>query len=765
MTSTDRDQIGRQLDQLLQQQLQRLRRAFLVHGLGAAIALPAGAILLFFLLDHSLRLPAPVRLLHSAVILLLASYGFWRFVRQPLRLPLRTVDMAVLLERQFPDLHQRLVSAVQLDASSQHGDLRNQSADMVQALLQDTAAAVQHLPLEQLLTARITARLWAGAAALMLVLAVGAMASPATAWAFVLRQLGLQASYPRATTLVLELPPAGVNLQREDRDAVTWLTLPAGADLHVSVLAQGTVPDEVFLDIQSAGGDQRSVGMTPRSGGRFRYVFHPVKGNLTFHARGGDDDGGDRIVEVRTVHPPAVAQIRATLLPPAYTREAPAVQIGGPIEGLAGTEVQLAVTATSAVQAASMVFLESGRRLELQPATLEDDSGKSAGYAVKFRIETSDRYQIELQGGGGLRSPAPGTYPISVLPDYTPVGRWLQPDDESPPMLLPGGVLCMRLDAHDDHGLTGVTLDIESAGKQHQYPLLPPIAADAPMPKQLLATELYEVKDLLQSQKPGLDSLFLAATLVDNCAPTAGVTVLPRRSVQIADPGQLAAAIARQFRSLREDIERALSLQNDRKARIEELLQNGGPRDGTQTPVLTGVEVGQGRIMTTAEQTHRQLMRAFDLHLWNRLETAPAAALVPQLYQAWFRQHQDARPFAPEFYRDLLARRKAGSLGAMETTLDPILGMVSLADGMASELAPQCLRLLAEAQVAKDQGQLTEKLTATVQMQGRIEAALQQLLDRLDDWNDLQDLIQETRALRDRQKEVQGRTEELRGIK
>ena len=36
--------------------------------------------------------------------------------------------------------------------------------------------------------------------------------------------------------------------------------------------------------------------------------------------------------------------------------------------------------------------------------------------------------------------------------------------------------------------------------------------------------------------------------------------------------------------------------------------------------------VGQGRIQTAADQTHRQLMRAFDLHLWNRLDSAPAAA-------------------------------------------------------------------------------------------------------------------------------------------
>jgi hypothetical protein len=72
---------------------------------------------------------------------------------------------------------------------------------------------------------------------------------------------------PRATRLTVELPPAGADLQRDDRDGETTITLPAGADLHVSVLAEGAVPKDCFLDVQAlradgAGVDTRSVAMT-----------------------------------------------------------------------------------------------------------------------------------------------------------------------------------------------------------------------------------------------------------------------------------------------------------------------------------------------------------------------------------------------------------------------------------------------------------------------------------------------------------------------
>ena len=33
-------------------------------------------------------------------------------------------------------------------------------------------------------------------------------------------------------------------------------------------------------------------------------VFRRITGSFSFHARGGDDDHGDRVVHVRTIHPP-----------------------------------------------------------------------------------------------------------------------------------------------------------------------------------------------------------------------------------------------------------------------------------------------------------------------------------------------------------------------------------------------------------------------------------------------------------------------------
>ena len=101
----------------------------------------------------------------------------------------------------------------------------------------------------------------------------------------------------------------------------------------------------------------------------------------------------------------------------------------------------------------------------------------------------------------------------------------------------------------------------------------------------------------------------------------------------------------------------------------------------------------------------------------------------------------------------------------MEQTLDPILTMVVQSDRLASDLVPPTLRLLAEAQVARNTDDLRVKLRATTEAQGRIIEALKSLLGHLQEWNDYQDLVQEARALREKQREVMNRTEELRGRK
>jgi hypothetical protein len=751
---------SRALAPLLAGQLHRLRQRFLVHGLAVTTAAVAGAVALFFGLDWWLRLPLPIRLFHTALVLALAAGCWWRFVHYPRRRPFGDVDVAVWFERTFPELHQRLVSAVQLQNLGAD-QLRNQSLPMIERVLADAEAAARALPLERLFDPRPTRRAIAAGAVLLLGLVAVGIAAPATLRAFALRHLGASISYPRNTTLHIELPEASADLQRTDSDGRTDLVLPAGADLHVVVTATGRIPDEVWLDVRvrrgEAEAESRAVAMSPRPGGRFRHVFRRLPGHFEFRARGGDDDAGDRLVVVRTITPPQVGMITAAVTPPAYTRGAPAEQRGGAIEALVGSAVEVVVTTTMPVRSATMVFLESGRRLDLVPGAPQDDSGNATLLRSTFVIAGSDRYQIELLGDNGLRNPNPGTYPISALQDYAPVGRWLLPDDEAA-LLLPGALLCLRVEGRDDFGLSTIALAVERSGAP---PFTRELLADTAGPVTVaMPTELLEVRDLL-SGAAAADGLVLQARLLDNRLPEPGTTELPRRIVQIVDEPQLAAAIARAFRGLRQETSLALDIQTDRRERLADLL--AGATASEPTAALTGVEVGQGRVASAIDRVHRGLMRAFDVHLWNRLEPGQHASAVVELYRAHSAAMQEPLALDPAFYRDLLARRAAGTLGAMEQCLDPILAMLGLSDQLARSTLPEIQRLLTEAQVARSPAERSDLLRQAVAAQGRSEESLRRLLLRLEEWNDYQDLIQEARALRDSQRDLQSRTEDVRG--
>lgn len=763
------------LRELLQGLQQRLRRRYLAHGLALCILVPASVIAIAFALDHSLRLPLPIRLFHTLLLGALTAATVARYLRYPLQQRFAATDLAALVEQRFPALQQRLVSAVQFGDDA-NAATRNQSAAMMAAVQQDALELARELPLEALFDPRRTHRVALAGMALTALLATGALLSPAAAGAFFWRHLGVAADYPRQTRLQIEVPPAGPDLQRTDRDDEIELVMPAGGDLHVAVLADGIVPEEVRLLVTSLRGDgtetegnPRTVLMAPRPGDRFRHVFRRVSGSFRFHASGGDDDHGDRTVVVRTLHPPQVEALRHTLTPPAYTGMPASQHEGGAIEALLGSEVQIQVQTTLPVRNAALVMLEGGQRHPLTAVELQDDGGTATAFRGKFLITASDRYQIELLGDQGLRNPNPGTYPILAQQDYAPVGRWLLPDEEST-LLLPTALLCLRTELRDDFGLAAMELLVEHAGGEslRRSPALRQTApagsgaSTGPVTETVL-TEWLEVRELLTGSKSQLEGLAIAITLRDNRAPTANATELPRRIVQVVEQSQLAEHLAKLFRNLREETQQALDVQQDRRGRLETLIAERTSLATDFAPLLASIEVGQSRVQSSSERLHRGLMRAFDQHLWNRLETSPNASQVIELYQRHSQTLAQPLAYDPEFYRDLSRRRAAGTLGAMENTLDPILQMIAIADRLANDEAPKASRLLATAQVARAGSELERTLQETLAVQERIRTALQALLLRLADWHDFQDLIQEARALRDRQLDLQSRTEEVKG--
>ncbi|MEM7204278.1 MAG: hypothetical protein AAF628_28725 [Planctomycetota bacterium] len=754
------------LAQVLARQSARIRRRFLVHGLGWLVATSLAGILIYYAVDRWLELPAAVRWLLTGGLVVLVGYALRRWVLVPLRRPLGRDDVAVVIERQFPELAERFISAVQLSDSvaAGPGGLRNQSPAMIEKVIEDAAGQIAELPHDRILDPSNTVRTWAVTGGLVAVLLGAAFANPTAFSVFTSRALGSDRSYPRLTTLIVELPQGSSSYRFERQGRQVQVTMAAGDDLPILVRAEGVVPREVALSVSGGRGMAPEVQMTARGGDRFRHVFRKVSAGFSFYAHGGDDRRGNLDIAVVTVAPPRVSSIRATLAYPAYTGRAPVTLAGGGIEALAGSEVKLEVATTAAVDAATLEFLESGAMLPLERQLVGDDDGEREILVGAFVVERSDRYQVRLTSTDGLRNPHPGTYPIVALPDQPPRGRILRPADDALSICLASAVLPLRVLGRDDHGLVEaqVRVRVGRAEESGTVTLLraEPGSADDQVPVQLLS--VAELPEGAGRASVG-DTLGISGELTDNRAPEPQTTELPSRQVHIVSEADLARRVSGHFRRIREAVEQLVVDQTGLQGRLEEsaeaLASGEAPR--ALRNELTVVQVGQTRLQSVAGRQHVDLMRAFDLHLFNRLDDSPNAARVLELFVAYHQEHPEPRDFLAGFYEQIGAARRDGRLGPMSKSLDPILAMILRCGAVAAELAPAAIRQLDEANVAADAAGLDAAIDRALETQRAIGRELALLQEQLAEWNEFQDVIIQARSVLEKQREVQVRTKDL----
>ena len=757
------------LEGLLARQLSRIKGRFLLHGSGGFLVALTLAATVYYPLDRYLRLPAGVRIVLSLAALAYLAYLFHRFILYPIKHALTHGDVALATEDRFPELRQKLISAFQLgktlEESGDADDLRNQSREMIEALLADAAQHTDRIRHQELLDPTRTKKVWA-AAAVMLVLVGGFTATHLeVAGVFLQRIFGINAVYPRETTIVIERPSQAEDSgpdYRVVRDGQKIdVTLSAGGDLPVLARADGVVPSEVLLHVQGGRGIPAKVTMSARENNRFRHTFRRVSDGFSFWATGGDDYGSDALVEVSVVHPPKIETVRATITSPAYTRIEPTVQEGGAIEALLGSSVQFDITTTAEVDTATVKFLESGQELALVPVEVEDDGGRRTVYQGRFSVTESDHYQVELVGLEGLRNPHPGSYAIVALPDHPPVGDLLSPLDDNLNIILPDAMVPVRISARDDYGLTEIKLSLQSAQAEQGTEIsLFEGAPDEPVTQQMAMTLIDLLQPEFKDQATVGQSLVLTIHVSDNRNPESQVKDVGPRQLRIIGETELLRTIARHFRNIRDDVEVNLALLKDRNKRLEDVIDDLGqevPLKDLQLNI-TSVEVSQGRIKTAAGNIHRELMRAFNFHLFNRLETSAHAATVLERFVAFHESATEPRPLYPGFYRGLTAARRSGELGALEKALDPILEMTHSADQISETLAPDALQLLAKSRVAKNTADAAADLRVASEHQRKMMEEFEALLGHLDNWNEYQDVINSTRTLLDSQKEVRDRT-------
>ncbi|MHC4944775.1 MAG: hypothetical protein ACYTG7_17305, partial [Planctomycetota bacterium] len=200
---------------------------------------------------------------------------------------------------------------------------------------------------------------------------------------------------------------------------------------------------------------------------------------------------------------------------------------------------------------------------------------------------------------------------------------------------------------------------------------------------------------------------------------------------------------------LKEDIRNLRELQADR---LDKTLsaKDAAQEEGLREQELISLEVGQSRLTSRYQSTAKEIAYIFDGYLFNRIDRTAAASAFLERAVALHLAAEPRETFDPGLYLALLQVYGSGELGEMDL-MERLSVMLGMSLTLSEALSPEAARALASAVVAAGTSELPGLLETSAEKQQRIVTTLDQLLVKMDEWEDYQELLQLFRDVIDSQ--------------
>ncbi len=378
-----------------------------------------GAVFLAGVADYCLRLDdAGVRLLSSAAVLAVCGWCLWRFVAPVFVRRLSELEVAQRIEQRFPQLCDRLSSAVAFLGQAEEQPAAG-SPDLRRAVVATAVADLDRWDFGECLDTRRPRRIAIGAAVVCAVAGfVAAWDWPSTALA--VRRLAVPWNvepWPRRNRLQFVKTP-----QR----------LAFGSDFEAELVDRGDrLPPSVQIQIWFDGDDIRQIQTKDMKFLRDRMVYRldNVRRPLRYRAVGGDDDTMPwRTLEL--VEPPQVTTLQIRLLPPAYTGWS-SVASGENIRALEGTLIEVAGRISRPTAAVRLrTEKDKPASTAVAPGRLSEDGLRftiAADAQPPWTVTQSVTYWFEVTDAEGLRGGDDRRWNLRAVPDTPPTVVLEQP--------------------------------------------------------------------------------------------------------------------------------------------------------------------------------------------------------------------------------------------------------------------------------------------------------------------------------------------------
>jgi hypothetical protein len=693
-----------------------IRRLFALDGFSRLLLAMSAFVVVTFLLDWSLILPAGVRLVLLTAGL--AGFGFLAFKRifYPLGVKITDDDLALFVERHFPELNDRLISAIQLtrepERVPEEGAAAYNSPELVAALVADAEQATSQIDFKRVIIGKHVGKIALWALVAILALGGGAAARIDYASIYLSRVFGGATKWPQRTQLKV--------LDFTDNRKV-W---PRGEDLTIAVEYEGREPSKTMLEYKFQTGEKGRERMSPLAGKRFQFTFTRVTGPFEFFIEGGDDVTATHTVDIVT--PPSLDTVKLYYEYPTYMRMAntPAdrPETSGNVIAPIGTKVRFEALINEDLKAASLAVGFKGKETVAELAVLKTADGKPRSLAGGFAVtEALSEYALNLTAANGLGNRDPIRFTIKGVEDRPPdivvkdpLGDEFVTD------------LCERpleIEVRDDHGIARIALEYRILSQQ-----------------QGKSKEWTGVEFSREQNSRDYGELMIKSEYVLNIGQMglqAGDHVELRfRAEDYKDVGGRNMRLSKVYKMSIVSVGTLEKELQDAIEKIKILLKNQKLRQDTAWSRTGRLITNFGRLdsLTPEQQSEVRQAGLEQNDITSKLDGA----------RKDIRQIQ-RRGVYNKIYNEAAAAKLQGAIDE----LDPLVGVPGEAarDGLSRVAAAK----LDGAARLKSSADRTNSFREGQNLQGAVSAGIQRALDFLDKWSSYQEVIRIAREIKEQQ--------------
>ena len=429
--------------------LRRFVRGYVaVEGTAAMLIAVGIAFWVTLFLDWSFEPSPAIRVAMWGVVLAAVGYVAWRRLFSRLFARLSDSNLALLLERSFPQIEQSLITTVQA------GQRRNWFSDQQTELLANTSRVAKQklsqVPLRRVF--RYQPLLWKALAAILLIGSlIGFATMRADAYHFWLERMQLSATpWPRDVQLTVR------GFDEVDGERVMNVARDDNFQLEVaaSLLDGHKSPEQVEIRYELADGRKGRDTLTQIGDAvagtddaqKFRYEFKNLSADIEFDVIGGDDR--IRNLKLHVVERPQIVRTALECEFPKYLKWAPqTMPFSGRVEIPFGTKAVCQIDVNKTLS--EVRVYDPSTKDEISAQIVGDDAKR-----LSFSLDSaqSDRVLlVDLKDTEGVTNREPYRLMIAVLPDELPeVAVQLRGIGSA---VTPNATIPMLGTITDDHGV------------------------------------------------------------------------------------------------------------------------------------------------------------------------------------------------------------------------------------------------------------------------------------------------------------------------